>query len=396
MRGTEHDVATAVVRRLRDSGHEAYFVGGCVREMMLGAQPKDYDVTTDALPDRVAELFPKVVEVGKRFGVVMVVESGTVVEVATYRTEGSYSDGRRPDSVRFATAREDVSRRDFTVNALLLDPLTGELIDHVGGLADLRAGLLRTVGDPHERFREDHLRLLRAVRFTARLGFRLDDAARRACVELAPLSARVSAERLHDELTRMLSHRSRAAAMRLLEDLGLRAHVLPEIDAITPEALVTLERLRADAGAEPAWSVVLEGDAARAEGLARRLRMSRKETERVLALVRGRGLPAAAPAMRQGALRRLLASPALDDLLDVARAGSHDDAAGAVFLEEARARWGTRLPPPLVDGSDLAQAGVAPGPAMGRVLEALRDEQLDGSLTTRAQALVRAEQLVKG
>ena len=412
----EREIATRIVKRLRDAGHEAYFVGGCVREILLGGDPEDYDVTTDATPDRVAELFGRVVEVGKQFGVVMVIDEEVVTEVATYRTEGAYSDGRRPDEIRFATAAEDVSRRDFTINALLMDPVTGDVVDHVGGRADLDRRVLRTVGEPRARFDEDRLRLLRAVRFTARLGFELEGATRAACVEMAPRVTSVSPERLRDELSRMLEHPSRGHALRLLDELGLLEHVLPEVHALRDRpqgerclcarssafdhVLGAVARLPPDASLCAAWGTLLhELPHETARDVAKRLRMSNAHAERVATLVRDHGLPRESPGWRLSRVRQALASPALDDLLEVACAegdGSPETTAGVAFLQEARLRWGTVLPPPLVTGDDLIAAGAARGPELGRMLDALRAEQLEEQIVSREQALARAKELAAG
>jgi poly(A) polymerase len=432
----ERRVAEGVVRRLRGAGHEAYFVGGCVREMLLGHEPADHDVTTDATPDRVAEIFPHVVEVGRRFGVMTVIDEGVHVEVATYRTEESYSDGRRPDSVRFATAREDISRRDFTVNALLHDPVSGEVVDHVGGLADLKARVLRTVGDPRERFAEDHLRILRAVRFTARLGFTLEASTRDACRELAATVVRVSPERVRDELGRMLLHATRAEAFRLLDDLGVMRHVLPEISALHgvrqpaqyhPEGdvfihvMLALEKLPPGPSEAAAWGTLLHDigkpatfteaadrirfhghevvGARMAEELADRLRFSNALRDRVSVLVRKHLVHRDAPNMRASTLRAFLAEPWLDDLLVVMRAdvlAGSGVTTGIDFLERAREEIGTQLPPPLLTGRDLIAAGIAPGPEIGRILHALRTEQLDGRLATLDEAMVRARAIAAG
>lgn len=430
----ERAVATSVVASLRAAGHEAYFVGGCVREMLRGKEPADYDVTTDALPDRVEELFPHVVEVGRRFGVMTVISDGVHVEVATFRTEGSYSDGRRPDSVQFADARGDVSRRDFTINAILYDPVGNHVIDHVGGRADLAAGIIRTVGDARERFSEDRLRMLRAVRFAARLGFEIHDEAARACRELASLVTSVSPERIREEITRMLADGSRARAFRLLDDLGLLAPVLPEVAAcrgvqqppdhhpegdVLVHSLLALEKLPAEATADAAWATLLHDigkpgtfsqetgrirfighpdlGAAMTQAIAERLRFSNASRERIAWLVRRHLQPRDAPQMRRSTLRRLLAEPWLDDLLVVARADAlagSGDLAHLAFLDRARADIGDALPPPLVTGSDLHAAGLPPGRAFGRILELIRTEQLEGALATRDEALTRAAALV--
>jgi len=224
--------ALHVLETLRRAGHETYFCGGCVRDALMGRVSKDWDITTAATPDAVEGLFPRTIPVGKAFGVMIVVEGDAHYEVATFRTDLAYQDGRHPTGVRFASAREDVERRDFTVNALLYDPEARRVIDHVGGRADLEAGLLRTVGDPHARFQEDHLRLLRAVRFAARTGFAIEAETLAAIRALAHLAPRVAAERVGDELGRMLAEGSAAPALALLAETGLLAQVLPEVEAM--------------------------------------------------------------------------------------------------------------------------------------------------------------------
>jgi poly(A) polymerase len=246
--------ATRIVRRLRDAGHVAFFAGGCVRDELLGLSPTDYDVATDATPARVRELFPRTAEVGAAFGVVLVKTDDAVVEVATFRSDGPYSDARRPDVVHFSDPRSDALRRDFTINALFLDPIAaadapsiqGHVVDYVGGLADLRARVLRAVGDADQRLAEDHLRALRAVRFAARLGLRIDPATESAIRRHTQELRGVSRERIGDELRRMMAHPSRAAAVRLLQRLGLDAPVLDE-PSMPDCALHTLEALSATA-----------------------------------------------------------------------------------------------------------------------------------------------------
>jgi poly(A) polymerase len=404
--------------------------------MLLGAEPADHDVTTDAAPERVEELFPRTFEVGRQFGVMTVIESGVHVEVATFRTDGSYSDGRRPDSVEFADARGDVARRDFTVNAILYDPLTDEYIDHVGGRADIAARLLRTVGDPRERFQEDRLRMLRAARFAARLGFALDPATAQACLELAPLVTSVSPERIRDELGRMLGHASRGRAFRLLDELGLLAPVLPEVAAcrgvrqppnwhpegdVLTHVFLALEKLRPDSSADVAWGVLLHdigkpGTFDESEGrirfhghdalgarmtreVAGRLRFSNAATDRITWLVARHLWLREAKNMNRSTLRRVLAEAWIDDLVTVCRADAlagSGDVSHLDFLEAARAEFGSELPPPLINGTDLRAAGLPPGRAFARILELVRTEQLEGRLPTREDALERVRALVAG
>jgi poly(A) polymerase len=224
--------ATSVIQTLKAAGHLALLAGGCVRDSLLGKTAKDYDVATSARPEEVIRLFPGALTVGAHFGVVIVRQGGHHFEVATFRTDGSYSDGRRPDTVTFATAKEDAQRRDFTANGLFLDPLTGEIIDYVGGLADLEARVLRAIGDAHQRFAEDHLRLLRAVRFATVLGFEVEPQTWKAVREMAPRIQAVSAERIRDELTKIFVHRNRLRGFDLLVESGLMEAVLPEILAL--------------------------------------------------------------------------------------------------------------------------------------------------------------------
>ena len=227
------ELARRIVRTLKENGHAAYFVGGCVRDLLLGVAPQDYDVATNAPPPRIRELFPKSSQVGAHFGVVLVLEQSASVEVATFRTDHSYSDGRRPDSVHFETdPRQDVLRRDFTINALLLDPDTGVVLDYVGGQEDLKQGLIRAIGDPQKRFEEDHLRLLRAVRFAARLNFRIDPSTMDAIEHLHSLISKVSVERVRDELNRILVEGGARYGFELMDRTGLLRMLLPEVAAM--------------------------------------------------------------------------------------------------------------------------------------------------------------------
>jgi poly(A) polymerase len=353
--GKARALATDVVRQLRRAGHDAFFAGGCVRDMLLGREPSDYDVATSARPEAVARLFPETVAVGKAFGVVRVRLQGEEFDVATFRVEGPYSDGRRPDTVRFASAREDVLRRDFTINGLLYDPLEEEVLDWVGGEADLRVGLIRAIGDAAARFEEDRLRLLRAVRFAAQLGFRLERETRRALVRLAPEVASVSGERVREELKRLLLARRRKSGLRLLDAVGLLAVLLPEVSAgkgvpqgesAHPEGDVFEHTLLAVAKlTQPKWPLVLAlllhdtgkpptflrrphitfyGHEGAGEALARevchRLKMSREERESVAWLIRNHLRLRDAPQMRRSRLRQLLAHPLFEDLAELCRA----------------------------------------------------------------------------
>ncbi len=343
------DDAVAVVRRLRGAGHEAFLVGGCVRDIVRGVTPQDFDIVTAARPEQVRTLFARTVPVGARFGVVLVIEGGHPYEVATFRVETGYDDGRRPSQVAFATAEEDVRRRDFTVNGLLMDPETGRIIDYVDGRRDIERRLIRTIGNPMERFAEDHLRMLRAVRFTAVLGFMIDPESLAAIRRQAPAILRISAERIREELNRIFTSGRAREGMELLDESGLLQEILPEVVALKgidqppafhPEGDVwehTLRMLALLPGKDGgdalrlAWAVVLHdigkavtrsenatgthfyGHVQRggelAAGILQRLRFSREETEAVLALVRGHMLFINVQKMRPGRLKRFLRQP---------------------------------------------------------------------------------------
>lgn len=408
-------VATDIARALASHGHIAYFAGGCVRDALLGLAPTDFDIATGATPDRVQALFDRTAAVGAHFGVVLVKRRGVTVEVATFRSEGPYSDQRRPDSVTFSDPESDARRRDFTINALFLDPLAGDrIIDFVGGRQDLKAGVVRAVGDPDARLAEDHLRALRAVRFTARLGFRLDPATAEAIRRHAGELSGVSRERIGDELRRMLAPPSRGEAARLIEDLGLDVPVLGArraTPAPTPPAttarLARLAHLPADADfalslaawlldrgeIEPASAADLA--ASTADRLRDRLLLSNHEQDALRAtltvLCALCGWEAASTAARKRlasadrfhAAMSLLSDPADQPLAE-------QIAADLRMLEQTPSGL---APPPLISGDDLIEAGWTPGPAFRRVLDAVYDAQLEDRVASRAEAMELAARL---
>ena len=423
----------SLIQRLRGAGHEALLAGGCVRDQLLGLPCQDHDVATSASPEQVSALFPGSRLVGAHFGVVIVRCGDAWVEVATFRTDGSYGDGRRPDSVTFATAKEDAQRRDFTINGLFFDPITGETIDYVGGRADLDARLLRAIGDPSARFQEDHLRLLRAVRFATTLGFEIEPATWHAVRDLAPLIAKVSAERIRDELDKIWRSPNRGRGFDLLLESGLMAVVLPEILALHgcdqppefhPEGDVLvhtrlmLDHLAADASLPLVLSVLLhdiakpatrtvDADSGRirfnghdqlgatmAEQILRRLKYSNEVIEAVVAAVAHHMQFIGVQKMRASTLKRFLARPHMDDELALHRAdclGSNGRLDNYEFLLAKRAEFATApqplIPPPLLTGRDLIALGHAPGPAFARLLGEIQTQQLEGILQTREQAL---------
>jgi poly(A) polymerase len=421
-------LAAGIVRRLRDAGHEAYFAGGCVRDQLLGREPLDYDVATSAPPETVQALFPRTVAVGAQFGVILVVEQGVAFEVATFRADDAYIDGRRPTSVRFTTAEEDARRRDFTINALLLDPIADAVVDFVDGQADLRRGVIRAIGDAQARIAEDRLRMLRAVRLAARLGFAVDPATLDAIRVAAPSITDMAAERIGDEIVKILTEGAARRGFELLDDTGLLRAVLPEVASMQgvaqspdyhPEGdvwthtLLLLAQLGRGVSESVALGALLH-DVAKpvcarqvgeritfyghpavgaeiAERICQRLRRSRVTWERVAYLVRNHLRLVQAPSMRLSTLKRMLREDGFDELLAVARIdalASNGDLTYVEFCERRRAEIGAEAvrPPRLLGGDDLAALGYEPGPLFGQILHALEEAQLEGQVRTRAEA----------
>lgn len=443
-----YDAAREIVTALRAAGHQAYFAGGCVRDLLLGVEPKDFDVATSATPDVVMEMFAKTYSVGAHFGVVLVcmpeVDGGEIAtEVATFRHDGAYSDGRRPDAVRFSTeAREDVLRRDFTINGMLLDPVafekTGDAaaatLDYVNGREDLAKQVVRAIGDPALRFAEDKLRMLRAVRFASRLEFEVEPRTMTAIRAAAPEIGQVSLERIRDELTLMLTEGHARRAFELLDSTGLLSQVLPEAvkmhgveqpPQFHPEGdvwvhtMLLLEKLKPGVSATLAWGALLHdigkpatfqppdpkrpGDRIRFNGhvevgvrvaqeILRRLRFSNEDTEQIVALVKNHMRFGDILQMRESTLKRFLRLPKFDEHLalhwmDVSSA--HGDLRLYDFakerFEETPAE--TMHPKLLVTGGDLIAAGYRPGPEFKAMLEAAEDAQLEGRARTKEDGL---------
>jgi poly(A) polymerase len=416
---------------LREAGHEAYFAGGCVRDMVMGIEPHDYDVATSAPPDEIRRLFPRTSSVGAAFGVVIVHTDAGDFEIATFRADAPSLDGRHPESVAFCSAREDVQRRDFTINGMFYDPISDELLDWVGGRDDIRARSIRAIGDPDLRFDEDKLRLLRAVRFAARFDYSIEQKTYEAIRHAAPRLAEVSLERLRDELVRVLTGPHAGRAFRLLHDLGLLDPVLPEIEALVgveqppqfhPEGdvmehtCVMLDEMRSPS-TELAVAVLLhdvgkpgtqtfaerirfdEHDAAGEEiarVVCRRLRFSNEEIEQITSLVGSHMRFMAVQRMKLSTLKRLFALPRFDEHLELHRLdciASHGKLDNYEFLIKRREELGEEqiAPPPLITGHDLIARGFSPGPIFQRILDAVRDEQLEGRLTDHEEALAWVE-----
>ena len=430
--------ATRIARTLREHGFSAYLVGGCVRDLLLGREPADFDVTTSATPQQVMRLFPQTYAVGAQFGVVLVpikrdtdgTRDNYVVEVATFRSDGAYSDGRHPDEVRFSSdVRLDVQRRDFTINGLLLDPDTAEVLDYVGGRDDLQRGVVRTIGNPHQRFHEDKLRMLRAVRFAARFGYSIEEQTFAAIRELAPRIHQVSHERVRDEILKMLTEGHARRAFELLDQAKLLEQVLPEIKKMQgveqppqyhPEGdvwihtLMLLEGLPAgcsktlalgallhDVGKPPTFRIApdrirfdnhAEVGTKMAAEICRRFRMSNEETEQVLSLVANHMRFADVTRMKESTLKRFFRLPKFDEQLELHRldcVSSHRDLGLYDFAKEKfHALPAEQIrPTPLITGDDLIAAGYKPGPMFKELLTAVEDAQLEGAISTKEEAL---------
>ncbi|HEX7194474.1 MAG TPA: CCA tRNA nucleotidyltransferase [Chthoniobacterales bacterium] len=426
-----YSVAVSIVRKLRQKGFIAYFAGGSVRDALLGKAPKDVDIATNARPEDVSVLFPRTIAVGVQFGVQRVLEEGFEFEVATFRSDGRYVDGRHPLDVRFATPEEDAARRDFTINGMFYDPVDGKLIDFVGGRQDLGRGIIRAIGVPAERFSEDRLRLLRAIRFAAHLEFRLEAGTWAALNNAAKEIVAVSPERIRDELVKILEDPHRLRGFELLDQSGLLAVILPEVEGLKgceqpeqfhPEGDVfvhtrkMLGLLGPEASGLQALAVLLHDigkpftrsfdatenrirfnghdrlGAEMAENVMARLRFSRQEIEVVVEAVRNHMIFKDVQQMRPAKLKRFMARPNFNVELELHRvdcAGSHGDLENYRFLVNKREEFANEplIPPPLVRGDDLLRLGMTPGPRIGELLHAIQTAQLEGEIKTQSQAI---------
>lgn len=398
---TERDFAVEVVRTLQQAGFRALWAGGCVRDELLGLHPHDFDVATDARPEQVMKLFRRSLAVGAAFGVIEVIgprgphRKHLTVEVATFRSDGTYSDGRRPDSITFCSAEEDARRRDFTINGLFFDPLAGEVFDYVGGKADLEARLLRAIGDPMARFTEDKLRVLRGVRVATRFDLRIDPATLAAAREIAPQIAVVSAERIAEELRKLLAHPNRGRGVKLLQEFGLVPHLVPELAAQWDESVRVVQGLDREATFELAFAALLHPlPNPQVERIAARLKLSTAESARITWLVAMQDALKDAESMRPSRLKPILVHPGIEDLLALHRALAAAEGRGTHSVEYCekvlRETPPEELnPPPLLTGSDLIAMGLAPGPEFKRLLDAVREAQLDGVDRSKEDALRR-------
>jgi len=439
---TRREKAIFIVKRLRQEGHEAYLAGGCVRDMLLAKSPQDYDIATSAKPDAVKKIFAKTIEVGAQFGVILVLLDGDSFEVATFRWDGPYVDGRRPSEVRFAGMREDILRRDFTINGMMYDPVEDRLIDLVGGREDLSRRLIRAIGEPRERFREDRLRMIRAVRFAASLGFTIEENTLRAIRAEAASITQVSWERIGEEITRLLTEGGARSGFELLDESGLLPAVLPEVARMkgveqTPDyhpegdvfvhTLLILGHLTASGEQTPhpsrltpyapetlAYGALLhdiakpvciekhgerityyghtEKGAEMAVEILKRLKRSRSVWERVAYLVKNHLRHTQAPKMRVSTLKRFLGEEGIEELLELTRLDALASSGDLQYYDFCRRKLEEFKhedihPEPLLKGKDLIAMGFTPGPLFHDILERLHEAQLEGDICTREQAL---------
>ena len=427
MKGILYRNAVGIVRTLKKAGHEAYLVGGCVRDLVMRREPKDYDVATSARPDQVAKLFRRTVPVGAQFGVQIVMIGKTPYEVATFRTDREYKDGRHPEGVVFSSPKEDVLRRDFTVNGLFFDPLKRKVIDYVGGREDLKRRMVRAIGDPEKRFAEDKLRMLRAVRFAATLSFRLDPKTFDAVRLGAGRITEVSPERIRDELVKLFTGPNPGRGLELLDESGLLKVILPEVEKMKgvqqppefhPEGdvfihtrmvldgvagaspIIAIGALLHDVGKPPTFRVAdrirFDGHdrvgARMAQGICRRLRFSNAESDAISSLVAEHMKFKDVRQMRLSTLKRFMASPIFPEHMKLHRAdcmASHKDLANWNFLRRKLKQLPKKeiKPEPLINGHDLLKMGYPEGPQVGLILKAVEEKQLEKELLSKAKAL---------
>ena len=420
--------ALSIARRLKDAGHTAYFAGGCVRDSLMKKPSEDIDIATTARPEQVEKLFEKTIPVGKQFGVILVVWEGVSFEVATFRKEGGYQDGRHPSHVEFTDAKEDASRRDFTVNGLFYDPFQEKVLDFVGGGKDIELRVIRAIGKPEKRFEEDKLRLLRAVRFASSLEFAIEADTWEAVKRQAHEITQVSPERIRDEVVKILTRPGAARGLTLLSDSGLMKEILPEIEAMkgveqpkdyhpegdvyvhtrllleklkNPSAVLALSVLLHDVGKPPTFAI-REGKptfyehayvgAAMTRKIMKRLRFSNDEIEAVAECVANHMKFADVQKMRSGKLKQFVVRPTFETEMELHRIdclSCHGMLDNHVFLKKKLKDYEAEdlKPKPFLNGHDLMEAGIKPGPAMKTILEEAYELQLEGTLKTREEAL---------
>ncbi len=429
-------IASEIVQRLQKSGFTAFFAGGCVRDFLMSVPPQDFDIATTATPDQVEKLFTKTVPVGKQFGVMLVVEGEHTYEVATFRKDGGYVDGRHPTGVSFTVPEEDAKRRDFTVNGLFYDPSNGKVLDYVGGEGDIQSKMIRAIGDPALRFEEDKLRILRAIRFASTLGFEIEAGTWNTVKQMAGKINVVSPERIRDEIIKMFTRPGAARGFRLLADSGLMKEILPEVEALRgvaqppefhpegdvfdhtaallerldhPPLELALAALFHDIG-KPATYALRNGKitfyehapvgAKMVQSIMRRLRFSNEEIDRVSECVGQHMAFADVQRMRAGKLKRFVSRPTFQVELELHKIdceASHGMVENYAFLKNKLKEYEAEdlKPEPLLNGHDLQALGMVPGPAMKPLLEELYDLQLEGTLKTKSEALEYAQKKIQ-
>ena len=423
--------AQKIAQTLQQAGHTCYFTGGCVRDSLLNKSPKDYDIATSATPKQVRKIFPKSDSIGAHFGVILVRVHGLAFEVATFRTDGTYSDNRRPNSVTFSSPQEDASRRDFTVNGLFQEPLTGEIIDFVNGSADIDQKIIRAIGNPVDRFQEDALRLMRAIRFATKLDFEIEPATWDAICENAHLLGHIAAERIQAELNQILLHKDRARGLDLMVQSGLIRHCIPEVLDLQgceqpphfhpegdvyvhtkimlnmlsgePSLELCLAVLLHDIGKPSTYSYNPEEDRIRfsghdqvgaemAEVILKRLKYSNKTIEEVCAMVKNHMNFMNVRFMKTSKVKRFMARPTYQQEMELHRVdcgSSNGITENYDFLRAKEQEFAAEplIPPPLISGKDLISLGYPPGPDFKPIIEAIQNEQLEGKLSTKEQAI---------
>lgn len=432
---SQQEKAVSIIKLLREKGYQALLAGGCVRDYLLGKSPQDYDIATDARPEAIEKIFPKTIAVGTQFGVILVILDGDPFEVATFRYDGPYLDGRRPSNVRFASMQEDILRRDFTINGMMYDPIADRLIDLIGGREDLERRLVRAIGDPAERFREDRLRTVRAVRFAASLGFTIEENTFRAIKDHAPTITQISWERIGEEITRILTEGGARNGFELLDSTRLLKVIFPEIEAMKgvgqspdfhPEGdvfihtlmvlshLSQISNLKSQISETLAYGCLLhdiakpvcvkretgritfyghtEKGAEMAVEIMKRLKRSRAAWERVAYLVKNHLRHTQAPKMRLSTLKRFLGEEGIEELLELARidalCASGDLQYYHFCMEKmAELKHEEIHPEPLLRGRDLIAMGFTPGPLFHKILQEVEEAQLEGEISTREQAV---------
>ncbi|MFQ5963730.1 MAG: CCA tRNA nucleotidyltransferase [Candidatus Scalinduaceae bacterium] len=436
------ETAIDIVKRLREKGYNALFAGGCVRDMLMGSVPEDYDIATDASPKDILSIFKKTVPVGVHYGVILVVENDFQFEVATFRSDGTYTNGRHPDTVTFCDAKGDALRRDFTINGMFYDPINNKCFDYVGGMSDIKAHLIRAIGNPSERFNEDRLRMIRAVRFACRFNYEIEGRTAEAIIKFHDRVSSVSAERIREELEKILTGPNPHTGIKMMDELNILKEILPEVTAMKgveqpdnyhPEGdvfthtLLTLSELdtsRKSTGFHGGWELAMAAllhdigkpvtfeiadrirfnnhdniGAKMAEKICDRLRMSNAEKERIAWLVKNHLYLRNAQKMRISKLKRLFAHEGYPELAELYRidslssTGNLDD---YVFCQEMYEELQEEevKPEPLITGHDLIALGLKPGPIFSKILDAIKDEQLENKITTKEQAIKRAKELV--